>query len=112
MTALIPLFPLLGFLINGSWYALGQAPKIVDAIDGGLHFIYISDFSETLLRICLCSTSAGVALDSFGEWVIPNLLTFLNALGALAVSYIERFHKSWRWCLIRRTRSSVSAHHV
>ena len=27
MIALIPLFPLLGFLINGSWYALKQAPR-------------------------------------------------------------------------------------
>lgn len=27
MLALIPLFPLLGFLINGTWYAFGQAPK-------------------------------------------------------------------------------------
>jgi len=27
MLALIPLFPLLGFLINGCWYAFGQAPK-------------------------------------------------------------------------------------
>ncbi len=27
MIALIPLFPLVGFLINGSWYAFGQAPK-------------------------------------------------------------------------------------
>jgi NADH-quinone oxidoreductase subunit L len=26
MIALIPLFPLIGFLINGSWYAFGQAP--------------------------------------------------------------------------------------
>jgi NADH-quinone oxidoreductase subunit L len=26
MLALIPLFPLVGFLINGSWYAFGQAP--------------------------------------------------------------------------------------
>jgi len=26
MLALIPLFPLMGFLINGSWYAFGQAP--------------------------------------------------------------------------------------
>ena len=26
MLALIPLFPLLGFLINGTWYAFGQAP--------------------------------------------------------------------------------------
>jgi NADH-quinone oxidoreductase subunit L len=27
MLALIPLFPLIGFLINGSWYAFGQAPQ-------------------------------------------------------------------------------------
>ena len=27
MLALIPLFPLVGFLINGCWYAFGQAPK-------------------------------------------------------------------------------------
>jgi NADH-quinone oxidoreductase subunit L len=27
MLALIPLFPLIGFLINGVWYAFGQAPK-------------------------------------------------------------------------------------
>src|SRR4051794_21599314 len=27
MLALIPLFPLIGFLINGTWYAFGQAPK-------------------------------------------------------------------------------------
>src|SRR5690349_6871540 len=26
MIALIPFFPLLGFLINGMWYAFGQAP--------------------------------------------------------------------------------------
>ena len=26
MLALIPLFPLVGFLINGTWYAFGQAP--------------------------------------------------------------------------------------
>src|SRR4051794_15571608 len=26
MVALIPLFPLVGFLINGAWYAFGQAP--------------------------------------------------------------------------------------
>ena len=27
MLALIPLFPLLGFLVNGVWYAFGQSPK-------------------------------------------------------------------------------------
>lgn len=27
MLALIPIFPLIGFLINGIWYALGQAPQ-------------------------------------------------------------------------------------
>ena len=26
MIALIPLFPLIGFLVNGVWYAVGQAP--------------------------------------------------------------------------------------
>ncbi|MGZ3689846.1 MAG: NADH-quinone oxidoreductase subunit L, partial [Bdellovibrionota bacterium] len=27
LLALIPIFPLIGFLINGGWYAFGQAPK-------------------------------------------------------------------------------------
>src|SRR5687767_2338761 len=40
MLALIPLFPLLGFLINGVWYAAGQAPrgrtKACAVITGGI----------------------------------------------------------------------------
>src|SRR4051812_16734814 len=27
MLALIPVFPLIGFIINGTWYAFGQAPS-------------------------------------------------------------------------------------
>src|SRR5262245_843531 len=38
MLALIPLFPLIGFLINGCWYAFGQAPagrhKVHNAVPG------------------------------------------------------------------------------
>jgi NADH-quinone oxidoreductase subunit L len=46
MLALIPLFPLIGFLINGSWYAFGQAPrgrkKAGAAITGGIATIAIA----------------------------------------------------------------------
>lgn len=46
MLALIPLFPLIGFLINGSWYAFGQAPrghkKASAAITGGIATIAIA----------------------------------------------------------------------
>ncbi len=48
MLALIPLFPLIGFLINGSWYLFGQAPegrqKASSQVTGliGTFFIFMS----------------------------------------------------------------------
>lgn len=48
MLALIPLFPLLGFLVNGSWYIFGQAPKgrkkASSQVTGGIaaFFIFLS----------------------------------------------------------------------
>jgi len=45
MLALIPLFPLVGFLINGSWYAFGQAPagchKAGSKIPGAIATLFI-----------------------------------------------------------------------
>jgi len=45
MIALIPLFPLIGFLINGSWYAVGQAPagrkKASAGVTGALATLFI-----------------------------------------------------------------------
>jgi NADH-quinone oxidoreductase subunit L len=45
MLALIPLFPLVGFLINGSWYAFGQAPvgrrKAGSIVPGSIATLFI-----------------------------------------------------------------------
>jgi NADH-quinone oxidoreductase subunit L len=46
MLALIPLFPLIGFLINGTWYAFGQAPagrkKAGSAVTGAIATLAIA----------------------------------------------------------------------
>jgi NADH-quinone oxidoreductase subunit L len=46
MLALIPLFPLIGFLINGTWYAFGQAPagrkKAGSAVPGSIATLAIA----------------------------------------------------------------------
>lgn len=53
MLALIPLFPLLGFLLNGLWYALGQAPagrtKAGSAVTGTLATLAI--FSSFVVSV-------------------------------------------------------------
>ena len=59
MLALIPVFPLVGFLINGIWYALGQAPagskKVSSALSGGIatFFIFCSFITSVVIFLQL-----------------------------------------------------------
>ncbi len=61
MLALIPLFPLIGFLINGGWYLFGQAPqgrqKASSKVTGWIatFFIFLSFLVSALLFLQLFS---------------------------------------------------------
>lgn len=64
MLALIPLFPLIGFLINGAWYAFGQAPagrkKAGSEITGGIATLAI--FLSFIVSVAL--------FFNFREWTL------------------------------------------
>lgn len=61
MLALIPLFPLIGFLINGIWYATRQAPKGGHPASAGV--------------------TGGIAASAIALSFLVSVLTFLKLLG-------------------------------
>ena len=76
MIALIPLLPLLGFLINGLWYAFFQAPKGCHKASSGV-------------------TGTIATLAIFGSFVVSVML-FMQLLGALEEHrVIEQTLFSW-----------------
>src|ERR1700722_1716500 len=76
MLVLIPLLPLLGFLINGCWYAFGQAPK-----------------GRKKAGATVTGVIATVAIA--GAFVV-SLLMFLQLLGMPAENrVIEQFLYHW-----------------
>lgn len=77
MLALIPLFPLIGFLINGCWYAFGQAPagrtKAGSQVTGWIatFFIFLSFVVSLLCFVKLTGMEAEHRLieESLFQWI-------------------------------------------
>jgi NADH-quinone oxidoreductase subunit L len=77
MLALIPLFPLVGFLVNGSWYLFGQAPKgckkASSRSTGGIatFFIFLSFLVSLVIFFQLYSSDPGSRSihEVVGNWI-------------------------------------------
>src|SRR6185437_5013109 len=77
MLALIPLFPLVGFLINGTWYAAGQAPAgrkkahatIPGAIATAAIFASFVVALTVFLRLCAMPADSRVVEQTLFHWI-------------------------------------------
>jgi NADH-quinone oxidoreductase subunit L len=101
MIALIPLFPLLGFAINGTWYAFGQAPagrtKASAGFTGSIATlaIFASFVVSLLLFLQLKSVPEGQRV------IEQTLYTWMNVPGGLSVDVAFRFDVlSSLFCLV------------
>ncbi len=101
MVALIPLFPLIGFLINGSWYAFGQAPagrsKVGAGLTGGIATvaIFASFVVSVLLFLQLLSVPEGQ------RSIEQTLFSWMAIPGGISVDVAFRFDVlSSLFCLV------------
>jgi NADH-quinone oxidoreductase subunit L len=89
MLALIPLFPLIGFLINGLWYAFGQAPvghkKAGTGITGAIATLSI--FSSFIISVILFLQLSGMDAE---HRVIEQVLYTWITVGALKLDMVFR----------------------
>jgi NADH-quinone oxidoreductase subunit L len=101
LIALIPLFPLIGFAINGSWYAFGQAPagrtKAGSGLTGGIAAAAI--FASFLVSLTLFLQLLGVPEGQ--RSLEQTLFSWMHVPGGLSVDVAFRFDVlSSLFCLV------------